>query len=66
MKRARPSESARDAVFFTAPKVQPPPIQPITVPTPRITALAPSRSEAPPATRTTVAAANNTTLKMLK
>src|SRR6185437_6051400 len=57
MRRARPSTSAFAAAFLTAPKVQPPPTQPITVPSARSTALAPLRAAVAPSLRTTVATA---------
>src|SRR5262245_18003281 len=57
MRRTLPSSSACAAALRAAPTAQPPPIQPITVPSARITALAPALAAVASSVRTTVATA---------
>ena len=57
--RGSPSASASRAAFNTAPRAQPPPIQPATiVPSGRMIALAPAFAAVTDTVRTTVASTN--------
>ncbi len=57
--RGSPSSSASRAAFSTAPRAQPPPIQPATmVPSGRMIALAPAFAAVTDTVRTTVASTN--------